>query len=162
MCSDVGLAGATCRAPCTCANLRSHTALLRAGCHGECHNACSIVHLWWVAALAANNRVLLDGLGTLPCSGIASPRPATANAGTQNSSSGSSSNGSSSSGSSRSTAPRVPEEALFPVILGTDILYEWPMVDMVACVPSASTGWRPAAVLCCAAPCVSRQVMRRC
>ncbi|GAB4823863.1 hypothetical protein N2152v2_010909 [Parachlorella kessleri] len=50
----------------------------------------------------------------------------------------------------RRLAPGLPEDDCFPVVLGTDILYEWPMVEMVACVLKHRLAPGGRALLCCA------------
>lgn len=47
-------------------------------------------------------------------------------------------------------APRIEERQRFPVIIGTDILYEWPMAEMVASVLRHRLLPGGQALLCCA------------
>ena len=50
----------------------------------------------------------------------------------------------------RRLAPGLPGNERFHVLLGTDILYEWPMVEMVACVLKHRLAPGGRALLCCA------------
>lgn len=70
--------------------------------------------------------------------GIASPRPA--------------------SPRGAAMAPGVDPQQQFGLVLGTDILYEWPMVEMVACVLKHRLAPGGRALLCCAV----REQVRRC
>lgn len=66
--------------------------------------------------------------------------------------------GSSPEGCSGNAAPGVDPERQFSLVLGTDILYEWPQVEMVACVLRHRLAPGGRALLCCA---VREQVRRR-